>query len=142
MPLFLCGLAFGLGASTKWTCLYTGASLAIIFFVTKIEELIRVRSGKTEVKYSTYMLKNFIPTIGACIIFFVVIPAVIYVLNYIPYMASNPDKTLIDIVIDNQKYMYSYHSGLTADHPYGSKWYTWPLLIRPIWYYSDNGVAS
>ena len=33
VPLGLCGLTFGLGAASKWTCLYTGAGLAVLFFV-------------------------------------------------------------------------------------------------------------
>ena len=30
-PLMLCGVSFGLGAATKWICLYAGAGLAILF---------------------------------------------------------------------------------------------------------------
>jgi len=36
----------------------------------------------------------------------------------------------------NQK-MYFYNSTLTATHPYGSKWYQWPLDKRPIWYWTE-----
>ena len=32
IPLGLSGLAFGLGAASKWTCLYSGAGLAVLFF--------------------------------------------------------------------------------------------------------------
>ena len=32
VPLGLSGLAFGLGASSKWTCFYSGAGLAVLFF--------------------------------------------------------------------------------------------------------------
>lgn len=34
LPLGLSGVCFGLGASSKWTCIYTGAGLAVLFFVT------------------------------------------------------------------------------------------------------------
>ena len=36
--------------------------------------------------------------------------------------------------------MYSYHSGLTEGHPYGSAWYTWPVIMRPIYYYSGGSA--
>ena len=36
LPLFLSGLAFGLGAATKWLCLYAGAGLAVIFIYTML----------------------------------------------------------------------------------------------------------
>lgn len=34
--------------------------------------------------------------------------------------------------------MFRYHSQLTATHPFSSAWYTWPLLLRPVWYYMGS----
>ena len=34
VPLALSGLFFGIGAATKWLCMYAGAGLAVIFFMT------------------------------------------------------------------------------------------------------------
>ena len=39
------------------------------------------------------------------------------------------------MVLDNQEYMFNYHSGVVATHPYSSRWYQWLLDIRPILYY-------
>lgn len=143
-PLLFCGLMFGLGASSKWTCVYTGAGLAILFFIAKIAEYVNCRDGYAGkgLTVKKWVWGNLLPTCGACLLFFVVIPGVIYVCSYIPYMASNPDKSLLEIVLDNQVYMYSYHSGLTAPHAYGSKWYTWPWMTKPIWYYLDTGIKG
>ena len=30
--------------------------------------------------------------------------------------------------------MFSYHSQLVAEHFFSSPWYTWPVIIKPIWY--------
>lgn len=30
----------------------------------------------------------------------------------------------------------------TATHPYGSKWYSWPLMIRPIYYWQGETAAN
>ena len=140
LPLFFCGLMFGLGASTKWVCLYTGVGLAFLFFLAKYLEADDVALGRAKLanKKKSWFNYNFVPTCCACIVFFIVIPAVIYILSYLPYMASSPDQSLLDIVLDNQKYMYNYHSGLTEGHPYGSAWYTWPINLRPIYYYSGS----
>ena len=100
------------------------------------------RNGRAKVTLPYYTLRNLLPTFAVCVGFFIVIPAIIYVLSYVQYMPSNPGKTLIDIVIDNQKYMYSYHSGLTSTHSYSSMWYTWPIMVRPIWYYVGYGVPE
>lgn len=32
--------------------------------------------------------------------------------------------------------MYSSNQKLTAAHPYGSRWHTWPFLIRPVYYWN------
>lgn len=43
------------------------------------------------------------------------------------------------------KAMISYNTGLTATHPFSSKWYEWPYGKKPIWYWSksvDGAQAS
>ena len=37
LPLALTGLAFGLGASTKWLCIYAGAGLAVILGIQMVK---------------------------------------------------------------------------------------------------------
>lgn len=34
-----------------------------------------------------------------------------------------------------QKQMWWYHTNLKAEHNYTSKWWTWPLMVRPVWFY-------
>jgi dolichyl-phosphate-mannose-protein mannosyltransferase len=34
--------------------------------------------------------------------------------------------------------MYRSNQRLTASHPYSSKWYTWPLMLRPIFYWVQD----
>ena len=68
------------------------------------------------------------------------IPGVIYYLSYYPYalaegITSPFDRGYAQIVLENQKFMFTYHSGVTAEHPYASRWYQWILDIRPILYY-------
>lgn len=41
----------------------------------------------------------------------------------------------------HDEWAYDYHAHLTATHPYGSKWYTWPLLLRPVAYYYQDGTG-
>ena len=36
--------------------------------------------------------------------------------------------------------MYKANQGLNAGHPYGSAWYTWPLMSRPIFYWVKNSA--
>lgn len=40
--------------------------------------------------------------------------------------------------IELNKEMYHANQTLTATHPYGSRWYTWPLELRPIYYWEGT----
>lgn len=85
-------------------------------------------------------LKNFPvyfwKTIGFCVVFFLVVPAIIYYLSYLPF-SDGSGKGVLAQLIKNQETMFSYHSELVSEHPFSSKWYQWPIMSRPIWYYSS-----
>jgi dolichyl-phosphate-mannose-protein mannosyltransferase len=38
--------------------------------------------------------------------------------------------------------MYQANQTLTATHPYGSHWYSWPLELRPIYYWQGDQLAD
>lgn len=130
--LALSGLCFGLGAASKWTSIYAGCGLAVIWAAYWITNR---RRG----------FRAFARNAGLCVIFFVAVPALIYYVSYAAYGTAVGlhgigmffTKEYADIVIENQNFMFSYHSGLVAEHPYSSKWYQWMLDIRPILYYLD-----
>lgn len=116
--LFLSGLFFALSISVKWTGFYSGIGLAIIYFIYLFSK------KKFNVEY---IVKGSI--------FFVVIPLFIYCSIYLLF----PNNLLYTNNLKNieiqQKEMYLYHSKLNDDHPFSSKWYTWPISYRPVWYH-------
>ncbi len=68
------------------------------------------------------------------------VAATIYTLAYIPYFGLGHN--LADL-IGLQQQMFGYHYDLRATHPYGSQWWQWPLLLRPIsYYYHDWRVGA
>ena len=74
-------------------------------------------------------------TIVFCLVFFVALPSLIYFLSYLPFRDYS-DRGLWDRMLYNQETMFNYHSNLDSTHPYSSTWYEWPIIKRPIWYYS------
>lgn len=44
--------------------------------------------------------------------------------------------------IELNQEMYRANATLTATHPYSSKWYTWPLMIRPIYYWNHSSTTA
>ncbi len=145
IPLGLCGVAMGLSWASKWTGIYSSAGLCVIFFIQMFKRFREYQYANKNIDESTdgiehkYIADNFfklfIKTIGFCCIFFVVVPVIIYVLSYIPFN-DGTDRGLITKVIEAQKTMFSYHSALKDSHPYSSKWYQWPIMYKPMWYYS------
>ena len=70
------------------------------------------------------------------IAFYVVLPLSIYIASYLPYWWRDPGFSLADWW-RCQVSMYNYHSTLEATHPFESRWYTWLLGLRPVWYYRN-----
>lgn len=145
LPLGACGVCMGLGIACKWTGVYAGLGLAVIFFATLFRRYREYLYAAQTPKASTNgirhkdILSSFRPytvkTILFCLVFFVAIPAVIYVLSYLPFRDYTGNGVFMRM-LENQNTMFSYHSSLNATHPYSSSWYEWPIIKRPIWYFS------
>ena len=127
--LFFSGFSFGLAVSSKWIGFYGGAGLAILFFIALYK-----RIKKRTLKELFILLP--------CILFFVIIPFIIYYISYIPIHIADGAENYLKSFWNYQKHMFSYHSALEADHPFGSMWYTWPFVTRPVWYYGNEALKS
>lgn len=154
IPLGLCGIAMGFSWACKWTGIYASVGLCVIFFITmgqRFREYIYATKHPNSESYGIshqYIIENFYQkfwkTIGFCCVFFIVIPAIIYILSYIP-MSDGTDHGLLQRMIDNQQNMFDYHSNLHSTHPNSSEWYEWPIMKRPIPYYfgeTTNGLKE
>ena len=82
---------------------------------------------------------------GWCILFFIVIPVIIYLLSYIPYLSYNAKRIhsvwdYISEVWRSQIGMFNYHStpNLGMDHPFYSPWWEWPIIGKPMYYASQQ----
>lgn len=137
-PLFLSGLCFGLGAASKWTVIFGGGGLALIWCLRQGERLRWGRVHGRRGQVTGYLL----PTVLWSCVFFLLVPALIYLLAYIPYGRAAGVKLLstdyLRVITGNLDYMYSYHAGLEATHPYQSPWWKWVLDVRPILYYLQS----
>ena len=145
-PLLFCGICFGLGAASKWIGLYAGGGLSLLFFMQKFFEYKQYELFKTHRKNKTW-LKDYIPiylnkTIIYCFLFFIIIPATIYIFSYIPYMDAA--KQGLDLVIRNQRDMFVYHSStvLGATHPFSSNWWEWPIIKKPLESYAASDLPQ
>ena len=111
----LSAIAFGLAIASKWSAIWVTPILFILWLKKK---------------------NKFDPRI---FLSFLLLPFTIYFLTYIPMFLSGHSFT---VWWEMQKQMWWYHTGLRATHPYGSAWWSWPLLIRPIYLYTSDEVGG
>ena len=144
--LAACGVTFGIGAATKWTCLYAGAGLGVLWALHWVFQGVQAHRDGDGRRYVRRLLGN----IGFCLVFFVLMPGMIYYASYYPYGAARGlhgagmyfTREYAAIVLENQRFMFTYHAGLVATHPYASRWWQWLLDLRPILYYLSYGDGT
>lgn len=140
LPLFLSGLFWGIGAACKWTVIYGCTGLVVLYFLGLA---LKLRQWPEESRHER--VGWTVKALAFSVLTFALIPAAIYTLSYLPYAAASGDLSLQNLIAEmweNQKYMLSYHSGVTDTHPYSSRWYQWLFDARPILYYMDNSVSG
>lgn len=134
--LWILSLAGGCLAASKWNGLFDFFVVWLLIFLvagqryyrTTLQELgIRVVRGPALWGNP----RGFAPDVVVSAMVFV--GATVYVLTYIPYfmLGGNSLSSLVQMQYD----MYHYHATLVATHPYASKWWQWPVMLKPIAYY-------
>jgi dolichyl-phosphate-mannose-protein mannosyltransferase len=109
------GLFLGLALSTRWTSLWAAAFLGLTFLALRRWRLLSVRE------------------LALSVMAFCVMPFCLYYLSYWVVPVLRP--TSLTQFFATQRSIWHYHATLKAEHTYFSKWYTWPWLYRPTWYY-------
>ena len=150
--LFSCGVFLGLTISVKWSGL--GYLLVILSFFVALycmqifdvyelrftrKQVNRLRTQKTinstQQKISSL---NSIPQWEYCI-YFLATPLLVYVVLFMPDIQFNTEYGFLE----KHQQMMGYHQIMVEEneHPYCSKWYSWPFMIRPIGYFFSNRDA-
>lgn len=136
VPLGLSGLFFGLGCSSKWICVYTGAALAVMFFAKMIVMWVKsknIRKQKNlnkasleEPAYKNAMNypKRFLFTCLWCVLFFIVVPVAIYIASYRPYWNGEWKQQAVEaktVELRNNNEIEAYEYATEDDLTFGDK---------------------
>lgn len=152
--LALSGFFAGCAIASKWIGLYAGVGLALLYFWTcarhvhlSVEAIRALHTTKRMSSEQQQLLrqradgalKRLLILCLWCVLFFVAVPVVIYLLSYIPQMAYRNPQSLgefVAMVRDTQVSMFNYHAtpNLGMDHPYYSPWYEWFTCSKPMYY--------
>ncbi|MBC7807820.1 MAG: phospholipid carrier-dependent glycosyltransferase [Akkermansiaceae bacterium] len=138
--IFATGAFLGLALATRWSSLY---AFALLLLFVLADGIARWHKEKYSARFFLTRAALFIPA-------FLLVPALIYAASYIPYvlqgdgtavqklMTWNHNGTGWEKVLSMQGDMYRYHSELKADHSYDSPAWSWPLMLRPVWYFYEQ----
>ena len=130
MFLILTGALCGAAISIKWSGVYiaeflTGVSFFLIYYF-------EVYSSDSQGRSYINSLLNIFPRM---ILAFIIVPLLVYVAAYIPffYFGNSPWD-----FINLQQSMFGYHGGVTDNHPYFSSWWSWPLMLKPVYLHFED----
>ncbi|HEV2954393.1 MAG TPA: phospholipid carrier-dependent glycosyltransferase [Candidatus Dormibacteraeota bacterium] len=148
VTLILTGIAVGIAVSSKWIALAALGTMILFslgrWLKTQLEFEVQTPLGlwswRRDVTTPTAIPGNvdwsvYLPL---AVVALILLPTVMYIGSWWPFFQRGQFVTLMD-VWNYQVQSYEYHANLTATHPYGSAWYTWPFMIRPVAYYYQSG---
>ncbi len=153
IPLMLSGVMMGLAIAVKWIGVYGAVGLAFIFFFTLWARWREYRYAKQNLRtldmdgrrVAQRAVKQFaratVATLFTCVIFFIAVPLVIYYFSYYWHMLPSGGLS-IERVWAAQRSMLSYHSGPGLEHSFSSMAIEWPLIVKPMWYYSGTAYLE
>lgn len=145
VSLIALGTVLGIGIASKWIVLAAFASILFLLVVRAIRRHVDIHVGPPGNPIWSWgrgegtAIPGGVPWqayLPVAVLALLLIPAVIYVASWYPFFARGQFHTLADL-IDYQKSSFVYHATLKATHPYGSPWWSWPLLARPVLYYAE-----
>ncbi|MBI2644323.1 MAG: phospholipid carrier-dependent glycosyltransferase [Candidatus Wildermuthbacteria bacterium] len=144
--LLFAGIFFALSFSVKWT----GFAFLGLAGVITLFDLIKILFLSSFRAVAFPLIKSFL--------FLFLIPIAIYFEIYNihfallpnpgpgnPYMSKEFNEgnlTNMEKFIEINQINYTINKGFAATHPYGSKWYTWPFMSRPIYYWNNDGATE
>jgi dolichyl-phosphate-mannose-protein mannosyltransferase len=147
VTLLLTGIVVGLAISAKWISLAAWGSMLFLLAMRPIVRFADLqfagpggvwRWGRST--FSWPVIPGGVQPwlyINVLVVAFLVIPLALYVASWTPFFIRGQFHGLGDLWA-YQVQTYQYHANLKATHPYGSPWFSWPFLYRPVAYYYES----
>jgi hypothetical protein len=150
ISLVALGFVLGIGIASKWIVLAAWVSICFWLVARIVLRSLNFDFGPRGWPFLSWrrhegpvIARTFWPTyLVVAVIALVVIPAGIYLVSWYPFFARGQFHTFQDLVAYTQ-WSFDYHHTLTATHPYGSRPWSWPFLMRPVLYYAQyDGLGT
>ena len=134
-PRWLLGaVLLGLAVGAKWTAVPFVAYAGIAFLIVRLVEA--RQSG-----HSAWWALNpgghrYWPGLAAvpALLVLGIVSIAVYFATFAPALYYHQLPLRFDHLLSFQRDMYAQQTQVLPSHPYQSRWWSWPLMIRPIWY--------
>jgi len=145
--LYLSLIFFGFGFATKWVVMWGFVGLVLLLIFLKLrkppisEEAVLEAAGEEQETKNWLVLllgalgerlKGIRRAEVIAVVAGGLTAVAVYFMAYIPYFLAGHG---IGEFWDIQIRAYQFHSGSVGTHPHQSEWYTWPIMLRPLWMY-------
>ena len=156
--LALSGIFFGASAAIKWNGLWFLLGVYLVWAIAWLRQKVQARikskknkrfrqedftpSNINEAKSNETILHN-LTELNYRQVFgnFALIPVLSYSLLWLPHLYMNPTPGFLE----SQQRILTFHESIGSGeevHPYCSRWYTWPLMLRPVAYFYELAQSS
>ncbi|HEY7623816.1 MAG TPA: phospholipid carrier-dependent glycosyltransferase [Candidatus Limnocylindria bacterium] len=135
LDILIAGCLLGLALAAKWAGAYTLVAVLIACLAVTARAYEQGRPGGGG---PLDLLAR--RGLNAAILFvsFAIIPVAIYLASYQRWFGG-PTIPYGWNLIELTQQMYWYHSSLTSPHPAGSPWWSWPFVLKPVyWYFGQS----
>jgi dolichyl-phosphate-mannose--protein O-mannosyl transferase len=136
------GVLFGLAIAAKWLAIPYLAFAGLAFLIVRWRDtraakrpLSAIFSGKDQPHWPG------LPAIPALAVLGLVAVAT-YFLTFLPAFFYHDDPMTLAKLLPFQGEMYAQQTQVLPHHTYQSSWWTWPLMIRPIWYLYETADGA
>ena len=129
---FLSALMLGLSLAVKWIGVFSYITLNAIY-VCIVAAALYEKYRETGKVNSRFLYRGILGSV-----FFIFFPLFIYGLSFYPYTLFLHGGYSYKDFLQAQVDMWDYHSKLKAQHPFSSKFYSWPFLQMPVGLFSQT----
>jgi dolichyl-phosphate-mannose--protein O-mannosyl transferase len=125
------GLFLGLAIATKWNAAYAALFIGLVVLWRSARVYRNAGENLADAGVRTHLV--WVPLgLG-------VLPALVYIAAYVPFFMTGHD---LGQFVEIQRQIFRYHTHLQATHTYQSRWWQWPLTLRPVWYFTQHTGGS
>ena len=130
------GLCFGLALATKWSALFTGFAVFLLWLVHQFSRAIALGSDTAARRH--YYRVRLPMDLLAWGTGFVLFPFIVYYVSYAPVLSTLPGSPAPfsaagwQAFLDLQAFQWSYHADREVGHKSSSLFLTWPVMWQPV----------